>query len=92
MSTDQAIIQSKRNIFAWALYDSGMFAFTTVVTTFIFAAYFTSKIASNVIAGSKQWGFAIAIGSLIIVILSPIFGSIADYLCIPAQIEHRFRH
>lgn len=74
----QAILK-KRAILAWAFYDWANSAFGTIVTTFIFAAYFTRKIAVNPITGTKQWGYAIALSGIIIVILSPIFGAIADH-------------
>jgi UMF1 family MFS transporter len=69
----------RRIILAWASYDWANSAFSTIVTTFIFAAYFTQKIAFNPILGTKQWGDTIAFSGLIIVLLSPIFGAIADH-------------
>ncbi len=68
----------KRKVISWALYDWAMSAFSTIVTTFIFAAYFTRKVAVNEIIGTQQWGYAMAFAGVIIVILSPIFGAIAD--------------
>lgn len=68
----------KRTVFAWALYDWGASAFSTVVITFIFAAYFTRKIAPNQIIGTRDWGYAIALAGIIIVLLSPLCGAIAD--------------
>lgn len=68
----------KKPVIAWALYDWANSAFATVVTTFIFAAYFTRKIATNEIIGTKEWGYAIALAGVIIVFLSPISGAIAD--------------
>lgn len=72
-------MQSNRSAIAWALYDWGVFSFTTIVLTFIFAAYFTSRVPADHILRTEQWGYAVAIASLIVVILSPIFGAIADY-------------
>lgn len=69
----------RRAIFAWAAYDWANSAFSTIITTFIFAAYFTRGIAPDSINGTKLWGYAIAIAGIIIVILSPIFGAIADH-------------
>lgn len=68
----------KRILASWAIYDWGMSAFSTVVTTFIFAAYFTRKIAPNEIIGTRDWGYAIALAGIIIVLLSPLCGAIAD--------------
>jgi len=70
---------SKRAIISWCIYDWANSAFPVIVTTFIFAAYFTRKIASNEIIGTHQWGNAIALAGLGITLLSPIFGAIADY-------------
>lgn len=71
-------IFAKRSIIAWAIYDWAMSSFSTVVTTFIFAAYFTRKIAINEFIGTKQWGYAIALAAIVIVLLSPLCGAIAD--------------
>lgn len=70
---------NKRAVIAWAFYDWANSAFPTIVTTFIFAAYFTRKIALTPIIGTKEWGYAVALAGVIIVILSPIFGAIADH-------------
>jgi len=61
------------------LYDWGISAYPVIITTFIFATYFTSHIAVNEIIGTHQWGNAMAISGVIIAILSPLFGAIADY-------------
>ena len=64
--------------FSWALYDWANSAWGTVITTFIFATYFTEVIALNNEIGSVYWGNAIAISGFIIAILSPFMGSYAD--------------
>lgn len=69
----------KRSIIAWCLYDWANSAFPTIVLTFIFAAYFTEKVAVNKIIGTAQWGTAMALGGLCIALVSPILGAIADY-------------
>ena len=51
--------------FSWALYDWANSAWGTVITTFIFATYFTEVIAPNTEIGSVYWGNAIAISGLI---------------------------
>lgn len=64
--------------FSWALYDWANSAWGTVITTFIFATYFTEVIAPNTEIGSVYWGNAIAISGLIIAVLGPFMGSFAD--------------
>ncbi len=69
-----------RAAIAWSLYDWANSAFPTVITTFIFAAYFTQSIAIDPISGTHQWANATALAGLIIAILGPILGATADYL------------
>ncbi|MEO8402401.1 MAG: MFS transporter [Gammaproteobacteria bacterium] len=69
----------KKNLFAWCLYDWASSAFPIIITTFIFATYFTSHIAENEIRGTYLWANATAIAGIIIAIGGPIVGAIADY-------------
>lgn len=69
----------KRAIVAWCIYDWGISSFSAVITTFVFATYFTKVVAVNKIAGTIQWGHAIALAGLIIALCSPLFGAIADH-------------
>ena len=64
--------------FSWALYDWANSAWGTVITTFIFATYFTEVIAPSTEIGSIYWGNAIAVSGIIIAILSPFMGSFID--------------
>lgn len=73
------LTRSNKNIFAWCLYDWAAASFSIIVTTFIFATYFTAKIAQNEIVGTFQWANAMAIAGLIIAFTSPLVGAIADH-------------
>lgn len=64
---------------AWASYDWASSAFPIIVTTFIFATYFTTQVATNEITGTYQWANATAIAGIMVAICGPIFGAIADY-------------
>lgn len=66
-------------IIAWCLYDWACSSFSVIVVTFIFATYFTTKIAENEIVGTFQWANATALAGVIIAIASPLFGAISDY-------------
>src|SRR3990167_895215 len=76
-----AHLKKKRGIalVAWCIYDWASASFPIIVTTFIFATYFTTRVAENSILGTYQWANATALAGLIIAISSPIFGAIADY-------------
>ncbi len=71
-------LQLNRSIVAWSLYDWAASAFSIVITTFIFATYFTESIAVNPIAGTHQWADAVAFCGLMIALLSPVLGAAAD--------------
>src|SRR5579863_4636090 len=59
--------------FAWAAEP-----FFTLITTFVFAPYFATHIAASPASGQSLWGFATAAAGLLIALLSPVLGAIAD--------------
>jgi UMF1 family MFS transporter len=52
--------------------------FFTVVTTFIFGPYFVARLTADPVHAQAMWSNMATISSIIIAILSPILGSIAD--------------
>jgi UMF1 family MFS transporter len=71
-------ISGRKRIFSWCMYDWANSAFTTLVVTFIYATYFTTSIAQNEIIGTTQWSWGIGVSAVLIALLSPVFGAIAD--------------
>ena len=69
---------SRRAKISWALYDCGNSAFSAVIVTFVFAAYFSQGIARTPVEGTSDWGWAMTASAFAVAILSPIFGAIAD--------------
>ncbi|MBT3307292.1 MAG: MFS transporter, partial [Alphaproteobacteria bacterium] len=65
--------------FSWCLYDWANSAFPTVITTFVFSAYFTKAIAVDEIAGTSQWGWALSLSGLAVAVAAPLLGAIADH-------------
>ncbi|MBC8339983.1 MAG: MFS transporter [Rhodospirillales bacterium] len=65
--------------FSWCLYDWANSAFPTVITTFVFSAYFTKAIAADEIAGTSQWGWALSLSGLAVAVAAPLLGAIADF-------------
>jgi MFS transporter, UMF1 family len=59
--------------FAWAAEP-----FFTLITTFVFAPYFATHVATDPANGQALWGFATAAAGLIIALMSPVLGAIAD--------------
>ena len=68
----------KRAIFAWCFFDWANSAFPTVIITFVFAAYVTKVVAGDVELGTARWGTAVSISALLVAVLAPILGAIAD--------------
>ena len=70
--------KNTKRILGWCFYDFANSAFTTIIVTFIYSAYFASGIVGNEAMGQVYWGNAVTICAIIIAILSPIMGAIAD--------------
>ncbi len=69
---------SRRGIFSWFLFDWAAQPYYTLITTFIFAPYFVSHVAADEVSGQAIWGFAAGAAGIVIALLSPVFGAIAD--------------
>jgi UMF1 family MFS transporter len=68
----------RRAIVAWCLFDWANSAFPTVISTFLFSAYFTDHVAPTHEAGQTLWSFANGVAALVIAVMSPLLGAIAD--------------
>ncbi|MBF7096948.1 MFS transporter [Alkalibacter mobilis] len=67
---------------SWILYDCGNSAYSIIITTAIFPIYFTSMASAGGATGASAtawWNYGNALATFIIVVLSPILGTIADY-------------
>jgi len=65
-------------LYAWCFYDWANSAFPAVVTTFVFAAYFTKAVAVDEVTGTSQWAYAMSLSALAVAVAGPILGAIAD--------------
>jgi len=50
-------VDSKRTLWAWAMYDFANSSFTTLVVTFIYGTYFTKAISPDEILGTVWWSW-----------------------------------
>ncbi|SLN15880.1 MFS transporter [Oceanibacterium hippocampi] len=64
--------------FSWAMFDWANQPYFTVVTTFIFVPYFTSTVVGDPVLGQAYWGYTQAAAGIIIALMSPVLGAIAD--------------
>ncbi len=63
---------------AWYLYDFGNSAYAAVVLLAVYAAYFQGQVVGGA-EGSRLWGWAVGIAMLIVAVISPVLGAIADF-------------
>ena len=70
--------ENKRALWSWALYDWSNSAFFTIILTFVFAQYFSVSVIQDEVAGTRAWGNIVGIAGVVIAILAPILGAIAD--------------
>lgn len=73
-----AVYPPRRSIVAWIFFDWSAQPFFTLVTTFVFAPFFASALASDPAEGQALWGYATGLAGLTIALLSPLLGGIAD--------------
>ncbi|MED5365427.1 MAG: MFS transporter, partial [Pseudomonadota bacterium] len=67
-----------RATWAWCLYDWANSALPTVVTTFVFAAYFAKAVVGDETEGTFLWGQATAAAGLLVAVAGPVLGAVAD--------------
>jgi UMF1 family MFS transporter len=68
----------RRAIFAWCLYDWANSPYITLVMTFVFSTYFTKGVAPTPEQGTTLWGWTMGASAIVIALLSPVLGAIAD--------------
>ena len=69
---------NRRGMVGWAMFDWANSSFTTLIVTFVFAAYFSQGIVGDDVRGQALWGYVVGFSSLLVALLSPILGAIAD--------------
>jgi UMF1 family MFS transporter len=60
------------------MYDFGNSAYASVVLLAVFSAYFQGEVVGGA-EGSRLWGIAVGIAMLVVAVISPFLGAIADF-------------
>ncbi|WP_234905903.1 MFS transporter [Affinirhizobium pseudoryzae] len=78
--TSEGTVQKvpSRGIWGWMLFDWAAQPFFTVVTTFVFGPYFVARLTEDPVAAQAMWSNMATVSSIVIALLSPVLGSIAD--------------
>jgi len=69
---------SRLGIRSWMLFDWAAQPFFTVIITFVFGPYFVARLTDDPVSAQAAWGNMATIASILIALLSPLLGSIAD--------------
>src|SRR5258706_2299109 len=74
----QQIYPRRAAVVSWIFFDWAAQPYFTLITTFVFAPYFATHVASDPASGQALWGIATAAVGLVIAAMSPVLGAIAD--------------
>ena len=71
-------LKNRKQVLSWSLYDFANQPFTTIIVTFVYGAFFTKYIVKDEHIGTLLWTIAISVTAIVVSILSPILGALAD--------------
>jgi MFS transporter, UMF1 family len=69
---------TKREVFAWSMYDFANSGYTTVVLTAVFNAYFVSVVAGGAPWATFAWTSTLAVSYIAVMVMGPLIGAYAD--------------
>jgi UMF1 family MFS transporter len=69
---------TRKERWAWYLYDFGNSAYAAVVLLAVFSAYFKEEVVGGA-EGTRLWGIAVFIAMFVVAVTSPFLGAIADF-------------
>jgi len=69
---------TRRERWSWYMYDFGNSAYAAVVTLAVYSAYFKQQVVGGA-EGTRLWGLSVGIAMLVVAVISPILGTLADF-------------
>lgn len=69
---------TRRERWSWYFYDFGNSGYAAVVLLAVYSAYFKGQVVGGA-EGTRLWGVSVGIAMLIVAIISPILGALADF-------------
>jgi Permeases of the major facilitator superfamily len=67
----------KRSRWSWYFYDFGNSAYASVILLAVFSSYFKNVVVGGA-EGTRLWGISVGIAAILVALVSPILGTIAD--------------
>lgn len=76
-------LPNPREVWAWGMYDLANQSFTLLINTLLFSVYFKQVVvddgsATAAARGDRLWSIVVPISMLIVVVVSPYLGALAD--------------
>ncbi len=78
MTTAALQRSTRRERWAWYLYDFGNSAYAAVVLLAVFSTYFQESVVGGA-EGTRLWGIAVGIAMAFVAVTAPILGTLADF-------------
>ena len=71
----------RKELRAWAMYDFGISGMQTIIMTAVFPIFFVKVAAANIDPdrAAAWWGYVNTIGAVLIAVIAPILGALADF-------------
>jgi UMF1 family MFS transporter len=63
---------------SWYFYDFGNSAYASVILLAVYSTYFKNAVVGGA-EGTRLWGISVGIAAILVALMSPILGSIADF-------------
>src|SRR5690606_40195760 len=71
-------LSTRRERWAWYLYDFGNSAYAAVVLLAAYSAYFQGGVVGGP-EGTRLWGLSVGLAMLVVALTAPVLGAIADF-------------
>ena len=68
----------KRSRWSWYFYDFGNSAYASIILLAVFSTYFKNVVVGGA-EGTRLWGLSVGIAAVVVAVVSPILGTIADF-------------
>lgn len=75
------VATTRKQVFAWGIWDWGSAAFNAVILTFVFSVYLTDAVGDDLpgsISATSWFGWSIGLAGVVIAVLAPITGQRFD--------------
>ncbi len=69
---------TRKSRWSWYFYDFGNSAYASVVLLAVYSAYFKNAVVGGA-EGTRLWGISVGIAAILVALISPILGTIADF-------------